>query len=582
MIIQQLAEKVKDELPGYELSGYVEVCAPIYKRTLNCLMASKGQLPVVTEFVLYYYSLEVQLDEIAQILGIDKDLVMDAWWDLIHRDFIDFRTKKINDIGYGYLQERKLEKVGEISVPVCIDGLIGTIKMDNSQLMRNKNVRENGLRSLYPVIPEINENNIKFQKVKSVINSYKKIDEEYYEGDLLDVSKVEGTKIFYKRLYVILYSNSDCHTRIAVYEGSEREDKYEQAMIHLENSGHRLLKPIPDTYPIVDLISKLNLKGEKGGPGFIYNNWLEFIKKSKSEIVIHLPLIELCSPDDMCINLLADALTRGVHVTIINSGREFASAYQKEQYSKLMKISSNNIQVIQVPRFWHKFIIIDDQEGILSDYQKHNVHLAQTQVGYVEGGYLLDKTAIEYIQMSLVNPEVEILKALTPKKVNKQWLGLKMESLIRLANALDDELKVQNSVGWFGDFPIPNISNIRSAPIAINEATFKEFINSANQTFSESVDFTGKKAGLRNYFWTNFKSLCPNVQRVLHKIRMYRNLANHLEIDFKYKPIFYEYLDEDLRGRLPQFVQNGYLILQIKLACFPAGFLLFSNITVYL
>lgn len=565
MIIQQIAEKVKGELSGYELSGYVEVCAPVYKRTLNCLMASKGQLPVVTEFVLYYYSLEVQLDEITKILGIDKDLVMDAWWDLIHRDFIDFRTKKINDIGYGYLQERKLEKVDQISVPVCIDGLIGTIKMDNPQLMRNKNVRENGLRALHPVIADITENNIEFQQVKYVISTYKKIDEDYYEGDLLDVSKVEGNKTFYKRLYVVFYSNSDGHTRIAVYEGSEREDKYEQALIALESSGHCLLKPIPDTYPTVNFISKLDLKGDTLGPGLIFNNWLEFIKKSKSKILINLPMIELCSPDDMLINLLTDALARGVHVTIINSGREFASGYQKEQYSKLLKISSNNIQLIHIPLFWHKFIIIDDQEGILSDYQKHDVYLAQTKVGYVESGYLLDKTAIEYIQMNFVNPEIESLKALIPKQIDKKWLDSKMENIIKLVNALDDELKVQNGVGWLGDLPIPNISNARNTPKAVNETTFKEFINSANQSFSESVDFTGKRASMPRYFWGNFKSLCPNVQRILHKIRMYRNFANHLEIEFNYKSTFYEYLDEDLLGRLPQFLKEGYLYLQIKL-----------------
>ena len=276
-------------------------------------------------------------------------------------------------------------------------------------------------------------------------------------------------------------------------------------------------------------------------------------------------MIELCSPDDMLINLLTDALARGVHVTIINSGREFASGYQKEQYSKLLKISSNNIQLMHIPLFLQKFIIIDDQEGILSDYQKHNVYLAQTQVGYVESGYLLDKTAIEYIQMSLVNPEIESLKALIPKQIDKKWLNSKLENIMKLVNALDDELKVRNGVGWLGDLPIPNKSNLLNAPKAVNETTFKEFINSTNQSFSESVDFTGKRAKMPKYFWGNFKSLCPNVQRILHKIRMYRNFANHLEIDSNYKAIFYEYLDEDLLGRLPQFVKDGYLCLQIKL-----------------
>ena len=444
MIIQQIAEKVKGELSGYDLAGYIEVCAPVYKRTLNCLMASKGQLLVVSEFVLYYYSLDVQLDEITKILGIDKDLVMDAWWDLIHHDFIDFRTKRITDIGYKYLEERKLEKVDQISVPVCIDGLIGKITMDNPQLMRNKNVRENGLRALHPVITDINENNIEFQQVKYVISSYKKVDEDYYEGDLLDVSKVEGNKTFYKRLFVVFYSNNDGHTRIAVYEGSEREDKYEQALISLEKSGHCLIKPIPDLYPSVNIITNLGLVDDALGPGGVFDQWLELIGRAKSKILISLPMIELCSPDDTLINLLNNALAKGILVTVINSGREFASAYQKEQYSKLFKI--NKLQLIHKPLFWQKFIIVDDQQGILSDYQKHSVYLDQTQVGYVEIGYLLDKAAIEHIQVSLVNPEIECLKALIPKKIDKRWLESKMENITMLVNTLDDELKVHNGI----------------------------------------------------------------------------------------------------------------------------------------
>lgn len=563
MIIQQLAEKVKGELSGYELSGYVEICAPVYKRTLNCLMASKGQLPIVTEFLLHYYSLGINLNEITKILGIDQELVMDSWWELIHRDFIDFVTKKITDIGYGYLEERKLEKVEHISVPVCIDGLIGTVRMDNSQLMRNKNVRENGLRSMRPVISDINENNIDFQQVKYVINSYKKIDEEYYEGDLLDVSKVEGIKTFYKRLHVILYSNSDYHTRVAVYDGGERVDDYEQALIALENKGDCILKPIPDTFPVVDIISKLDLKSDELGPGSIFNCWLDLIKKSKIKVLISLPMIQLCSPDDIWIDLISDALKRGVKVTFISTGREFISGYQKEQYAKLLSI--NNLQVIQVPQSWNKFIIVDDKDGVISDFERHKVYLANTQEGYVEAGYSLDQTSIESIWVDFVNPEMEIVNTLTPKIVDKQWLDTKIKNITKLVNEFDDKLKLRNQIGWLGDYPIPHISNVYSSPLAVNENKFKEFINTVNQAFSESVDFTGKRAGVKRYFWGDFKSLCPNVQRVLHKIRMYRNFANHLEIDADYKPIFYQYLDEDLLGRLPQFVKDGYLMLQIKL-----------------
>ncbi|SFL70110.1 hypothetical protein [Pelosinus propionicus] len=562
MAIEHLVDKYKDELPGYKISGYIELCAPVFKCSLHCLMQSRGQLPVVVEFVLHYYSLGLSLDKISLIIGLDEELVDQAFWELVYQEFINDRTQRITQIGHDYLQERRMDKKEQILVPVCIDGLIGTVKRESSQLMKSRQVRENGLVSLRPVISPPNVDSVEFQQVKRVINEYKKIDAELYDGDLIDLVNVEGNKTFFKRLNVLFYTNDEKNTRIAVYEGLVRVEGYEDALNVLENNDNVILKGLPAHYPQSNLISGLDLSEEYCGPGIIYDNWISLIKSANSKITLSLPLIDICSPSDILIESLIAALKKEVHVTVLSSGREFCSKHQKEQYIKLFELTKKykSLHLVQIPLWGNKVLTIDDNSGVISDFCRTTIHLQSSQEGYVEYGYLLNKENIEKCH-SILNQNTKKSEVLQAKIVDKKWLALKMLTIKELINGVDERLKDINGKGWLGDSVIPNSIALLSVPLAYNEDSFKTFITATNISITESIETVEK-----GYFWNSFKAICPpGIFHVLEKVRMYRNFCNHIEIETKYKSKFYQFLDEDLAGCLPHFINNGFLYLQIKL-----------------
>jgi hypothetical protein len=565
MLLEQLAEKVKDELSGYKLAGYVEVCVPFYKRSLECFMQTRGQLPVVTEFVLHFINLDLDLNDISAVMGLDYDIIEQVYWDLVHHEFIDMRTKQITERGSDYLTERRLDKIDQLTVPVCIDTLLETVKMDNSQLMKSHNVKDLGLRAIKPLINEPDAETIDFDQIKKVINDYKKIYEEYYEGDLLEVVNVNGSRTEYRRLRLILYSNDDGHTRIAAYDGLENISAYESVIIKSEQNGFQILKPLPVEFPTIDLIVELGLT-EFLDLGKTFEYWSKLMEEVKNNITFILPLIDCCTPQNSLIDKVLELLNRGIAVNIIASGREYSSKYQRAQYFKLLELQRQyfNLKVKQIPAFINKLVIADNLSGSCSKYSRITLSLPQSKEGYVEQGYYLTKNDVDviyekYISSNSSKKEIEL-------NIDLTWIKAQIRILINLVNIADELLKKKHQIGWLGDEVIPHVNALNTIPLARNEETFKTFINAFNQSFSEVIDFAGKKGRVRNYFWKEFKNICPeDLFKVLSKTRMYRHSVHHISIDDDKKAKYYSFLDEDLDGCLPEFIPNGYLYLQVKL-----------------
>src|SRR5690554_4761787 len=128
MNIEKLVDTYMTDLPGYNIVGYFEIGIPIYKRNLLCIMINKKALPVVEEFVLRFFNLGMERDQIVNILSLDKELVEEAWWNLIHKDLISRKNEEITEFGYKYLKECSIENYEKVMVKVGIDGLLGTVQ----------------------------------------------------------------------------------------------------------------------------------------------------------------------------------------------------------------------------------------------------------------------------------------------------------------------------------------------------------------------------------------------------------------------------------------------------------------------
>ncbi|WP_409342323.1 hypothetical protein [Paenibacillus sp. MBLB4367] len=562
MNIEKLADTYANDLPGLELVGYIEIGVPVFKRTLHCLEISKKPLPVIEEFVLRLSNLGVVKEELANILGIDETLVSEAWWNLVHKDLIELKTHFVSERGQKYIVENKMDTYEKVLLHVGIDGLLGTVQKERAY-MAPKKVRENGLKPLNVLIEQPSVQNINIQQVRQVYKKSK--EEDQYEGDLLDIYHVEGSKTQFRRLSVLIYSDG-INKRFMVYDGKHVLNGYEKAIFMLEERGFQLIKNSYDEYFQNDrvLMENLDIKNPCIGPGEIFTKWNNLLDMVKKKLVVSIPMIDICGFSDYWLECIQRALDKKVEVIVIFSGREFTGSYIKEQYDKLRKLKrSNNLIIKQMPSFTNKLVIADETEGVITDFERFQIDLPKSKYCFKEKGYILSEQNILEIMKEFLKEEDEIKNI---PAVSQKWLSDNLLVATELISQFDELLKSANGVGCLGDESIPDLQKLLDSPLATNEITFKTFINVINQSLVETFEKVWKRSGLSKvYFFSDFKVNQPGVQKVLHKIKLYRHSTHHLSLEDRFKPTYYSFLDEDLNGCLPQFKKDGFLILQYKI-----------------
>lgn len=150
--------------------------------------------------------------------------------------------------------------------------------------------------------------------------------------------------------------------------------------------------------------------------------------------------------------------------------------------------------------------------------------------------------------------------------INKVWLKEKLESIIRLVRDVDIYMSEKDNIGWISENDIPNISQLRESPLSEKNTQFSAFIENLNKSFVESLDNNIKiNSTDKKYFWHKFRSDYPQLQKILDKIRTYRNKNKHLTLTSENEKKYQKYLKEDLNGYMPEYIKNGYLILQVEI-----------------
>lgn len=227
------------------------------------------------------------------------------------------------------------------------------------------------------------------------------------------------------------------------------------------------------------------------------------------------------------------------------------------------------MNIYQRPQFLNKFFLVDGNKGVITDFIKTEINLPASKECIKEYGYLLNDNEVKYIYEKYIAEIESDNIELVSININKEWITTKSLEIVELVNQFHDILKDDNKIGCLGDGPIPDVQKFIDAPVAKSETAFKDFINTMNQSLVETFEQTWKKGGLNKpksiYFYNEFKDKYPKLQRILHKIKLYRHSMHHLSLEERYKNTFFDFLREDLNGRLPYFVNNGYLILQYKI-----------------
>ena len=563
-----------NDLPGYDMVGYSEVAVPMYQRRVHILALVQKSISVVEDFVLNLYNEGINLDDIKLILGLEQQLVDEAFAGLIQRDYINNLTKKVTELGIEYLRNNSVEALEKEEFLVIIDGMTGEIKKYNNNLMIGKNIKSKGIKALRANIEKPEVSNLEFKELRKVFNQYKELDGEIYQGNIIDVIHLEGNTTKYKRVDMLIFQNKDNDVRVIVFDGFNRIDNYEECVKELDARGIKLINETYSGYfeseqvRTIDRLLASSENIESVQYELINKEYDEIIEINNGNIFIVLPLVSMCKVTEAFIEKLESNIRNNAKITILVSGLDFIGETQKKIYKKIKHLStkSKDFNIYHTPKYLNKmFLNLDKKEGIISVYEKNNISLKTTNEGIVESFFKVKDEAFDSIY-NIIKDEDNGRRLLEfdLSKMDKKELNKKIQNIIYLAKDADGYMYSNDNIGWIGNDEIPDINRLSQIPLANNEENFGIFIDSLNKSFVESLEINAKSK-YKNYFWKEFKEQYPKLQNTLNKIKTYRNKSNHLELNYQNKQRYYSFLKEDINGYMPEFIENGYLILQFKL-----------------
>lgn len=160
-------------------------------------------------------------------------------------------------------------------------------------------------------------------------------------------------------------------------------------------------------------------------------------------------------------------------------------------------------------------------------------------------------------------------RALIYKTVNledrRAWLTRRVEEIVTDIRVLERVVKRNGGIPIFGSASFPEADRFKEAEVVTTKDQFVSFINTCSRCFVESIDLYGNSKGNARYFWHDIKNTYPALHSTLHRIRVYRNESDHLELNRTVNEQYVLFLQEDLEGKTPSQVDDFYFVLQQRI-----------------
>lgn len=157
-----------------------------------------------------------------------------------------------------------------------------------------------------------------------------------------------------------------------------------------------------------------------------------------------------------------------------------------------------------------------------------------------------------------------IYKTIAPKE-RESWLARRIEEIVTDVRVLEKIIMKNRGAPIFGATSFPEADRFKEIEIATTKDKFIAFINICNRCFVESIDLYGKSIGSSQYFWSDVKAKYASLHTTLHRIRVYRNECDHLELNQSVNEKYVEFLREDMEGKTPSQVEDFYFVLQQRI-----------------
>jgi hypothetical protein len=87
-------------------------------------------------------------------------------------------------------------------------------------------------------------------------------------------------------------------------------------------------------------------------------------------------------------------------------------------------------------------------------------------------------------------------------------------------------------------------------------------LNICNRCFVESIEATGKKLQLKNYYWKTAKDAYPDLWPALQRVKLYRHHNFHLELNERIENEVATLMDDDLDGKRPSQIPEWFFVIQ--------------------
>lgn len=150
-------------------------------------------------------------------------------------------------------------------------------------------------------------------------------------------------------------------------------------------------------------------------------------------------------------------------------------------------------------------------------------------------------------------------------KDRRAWLTRRVEEIVTDIRVLERVIKRNNGIPIFGSMSFPEADRFKEVEVVRTKDQFVSFINTCSRCFVESIDLYGTFIGNANYFWSDIKATYPALHSTLHRIRVYRNESDHLELNKSVNEKYVEFLQEDMEGKTPSQVDDFYFVLQQRI-----------------
>lgn len=185
----------------------------------------------------------------------------------------------------------------------------------------------------------------------------------------------------------------------------------------------------------------------------------------------------------------------------------------------------------------------------LSDFVKHLYSYGLVAKNDANMPYVKMPVAGRYVALELAKKEnrTTIFKIVESQK-RTQWVEQRIRSIIRDMRLLETAINSGQLPPLFGNNSFPEAEKFASLTAVTNKMEFENFFNVCNRCFVESIENYGKSIGKNNYFWSDIKNQYKSLFETLHRIKIYRHSADHLQLQPQVAQNYRRFWQEDTEG----------------------------------